>query len=98
LPRSVIECFNNAFKLRGTVIRGDNVFTYSKSDDFIVVIGESDQFNKICVDNQGRLIMYGLADVGTRLLGVFNNVSAGVSLFVSARNTVSSSPPASMPS
>jgi len=68
------------------------VFTYSKSDDFIVVIGESDQFNKICVDNQGRLIMYGLADVGTRLLGVFNNGLIALASLSPPRNTVSRSP------
>src|SRR5262249_41115136 len=59
---------------------------------FGVAISESGPFNKVCTDNHGRLFMYGTADFGTRILAVFNNVPAGVRLFVSSRSIASSSP------
>jgi hypothetical protein len=41
---------------------------------------------------------YGLADSGTRLKAVFNNIPAGVSLWVSTTNVISSGSPAVFPS
>jgi hypothetical protein len=86
------EGFANAFKPRGTLVRGHIISDCAKSEDAIVTIGESGQFSKICTDLNGGVFVYGIANFGTRLLAVFSNVPSGVILLVSSQSMVSSAP------
>ena len=85
------EGFDDAFKPRAGSLRAERVIPFSTSaENCRIRIGESGPFNVAFNDSTGAVSVCGLADFGTRLVAVFNNVPAGVMIFVS-RNAKSNS-------
>jgi hypothetical protein len=86
------EGFDDAFKPRAGSLRAERVIPFSiNAENCRIRIGESSPFNVAFNDSTGAVSVCGLADFGTRLVAVFNNVPAGVMIFVS-RNAQSNFP------
>jgi len=59
-------------------------------NDCVVLISESGHQNKVFTNQDGSLVISGLADFGTRLSAQFANIPHGVHIWVSVRQTASS--------
>jgi len=81
------ELFPTAFKTRTTVGTG----VTQQNTLGLVYNSESGYYNTNIQSSGGTLVNEGLADFGTRLKAVFNNIPNGVSIFVSVNNSAFSS-------
>jgi hypothetical protein len=81
------ELFPTAFKTRTTIGTG----VTQQNTLGLVYNSESGYYNTNIQSSGGTLVGEGLADFGTRLKAVFNNIPNGVSIFVSVNNNTFSS-------